>query len=161
MLGGIKLEELRQITSEALDKAFDKSMEMMRRTNQRLAGLEQEAPQPRLAMEKDVTADKKTRERTEGAAAAVQAKHGDSCSAKTVQVGPTSSTSFGMNAEPPVLPRRDDVLVDIGAAASTPCLSPVEMQTLTAAGDLLPTGKTSTATMTIFHQLPLWFCLTK
>ena len=90
-------------------------------------------------MEADVTEAKKTRERTEGAPAAVQAKHGDSCSAKS----------------------RDYVLVDIGAAAPKPCLSPVEMRTLTTAGRLLPTGRTSTATMAIFHQLPLWFCLTK
>ena len=54
----------------------------MRATEQCLAGLEQDAWQPRLAMEADVPgnvpADKKTRERTEGAATAVQAKHGDS-----------------------------------------------------------------------------------
>ena len=40
-------------------------------------------------------ADKKPPERTEGAAAAVQAKHGDSRSAKRAQTGPTSFTSFG------------------------------------------------------------------
>ena len=61
-------------------------------------------------MEADVTANK-TRERTEGAAAAVQVKHGDSRSAKRVQAGPTSSTSFGKKAKPPALSRRDDVLV--------------------------------------------------
>ena len=43
----------------------------MRATKQRLAGLEQDARQPRLAMEADVPSDTKTRERTEGAAAAV------------------------------------------------------------------------------------------
>ena len=41
------------------------------------------------------------------------------------------------------------------------CLSSVEMRTLAAIGGLLSTGKSSTATMTIFYQLPLWFCLTK
>ena len=46
--------------------------------------LEQDVQQPRLAMEADVLVDKKTRERTEGAATAVQAKHEDSCSAKRV-----------------------------------------------------------------------------
>ena len=35
-------------------------------------------------MEVDVTADKKTHEHTEGAAAVVQVEHGDSCSAKRV-----------------------------------------------------------------------------
>ena len=133
----------------------------MRDTKQRLEGLEQDARQPRLAIKADVPPDAKTRGRTEGAAAAVQAKHGDSCSAKRVQAGPTSSTTFGMKAEPPALSRSDDILVDIGAAAPKPCLSPVEMRTLTATGDLVPIGKTSTATMTISHQLSLWFCLTK
>ena len=36
--------------------------------DQRLASLEQNARQPRLAIEADVPADEKTRERTEGAA---------------------------------------------------------------------------------------------
>ena len=67
-----------------------------------------------------------------------------------------------MKFKSPVLPRCDDVLVDKGAVAPKPCLSPVEMRTLTAAGGLLPTGKTSTAMMmTIFPQLPLWFRLAK
>ena len=35
------------------------------------------------------------------------------------------------------------------------------MHSPTAASGLLPTGKTSTATNTTFHQLPLWFCLTE
>ena len=78
-----------------MSKALEELTENMRRANQRLASLEQDAQQPRLAMEADVTEDKKTRERTEGAAAVVQAKHGGSCSAKRVQTGPTSSTSFG------------------------------------------------------------------
>ena len=64
-------------------------------------------------MEADVNTDKKTRERTEGTAAAVQAKHGDSCSAKRDQAGPKSSTSFGMKAGPPALPNRNDILIDI------------------------------------------------
>ena len=75
-------------------------------------------------MEADVTADIKTRERTEGAAAAAQAKHGDNCSAKRVQAGPNSSTSFGVRAKTPALPHRDGVLVENGAAAPKLCLSP-------------------------------------
>ena len=43
------------------------------------ARLEQDARQPRLVMEADGPANTKTRERTEGAATAVQAMHGDSC----------------------------------------------------------------------------------
>ena len=75
-----------------------------------------------------------------------------------VQVDQTSLNSFGMKAEPPALSGRDDVLVDKDAAASKPCLSPVEMHTLTAAGDLLPAGNATTATRIIFYQPPLWFC---
>ena len=134
MLDGITLEELRPIMSEALDKAFDEPTENMRRASQCLTGLEQEARQPRLATEADVLADTKNHKRMEDAVAD-QAKHRDSCSAKRIQAGPTSSTSFGMKAEPLTLPRRDDVLVDKDAAASKPCLSPVDMRTLTAAGD--------------------------
>ena len=47
----------------------------------------------------------KTRERTEGAATAEQAMRGDCFPACRVESGPTTnSTSFGMKAEPPVLP---------------------------------------------------------
>ena len=96
-----------------------------------------------------------------GAAAAVQAKHGDSCLANRVQSGPTTSTSFGMKAEPPTLPRRDDVLIDKGAAAPKPWLSPVEMCTQIAADGLFPAGKASTATSTIYYQPRLRFCPTE
>ena len=106
--------------SEAVDKAFDGLTENMRRENQRLAGPKQEARQPRLAMEAGVPTVTKTRNYMEDAA--VQAKHGDSCSAKRVQAGPSSSTSFGMKSEPPALPRRNDFLLNKGAAAPKPCL---------------------------------------
>ena len=95
-----------------------------------------------------------------GAAAAVQAKRGDSCSAERVEAGPISSIRFGMKAEHPTLPRRDDVLVDIGAAAPKPCHSPVEMRTLTAAGGLLHAGKAFTTTRSTFYQPRLRFCPT-
>ena len=82
VLGGITLGEILKIMFEALDKAFDKPTEIMREARQRLAGLEQDVRQPCLAMEADVTADKKTRKRTKGAAAADRAKDiGDSSSA--------------------------------------------------------------------------------
>ena len=58
-----------------------------------------------------VKADKKARERTDGAAVAVQGKHGDSCFAKKVQAVPKGSTRFGDDfTRPPALPcSRDDV----------------------------------------------------
>ena len=156
----ITREEIQRVLSESIGKAFEEFTEDLRRIGQRLASLEQDARQPRLTMEADAPADTKTRERMEGTATAVQAKHEDSCSAKRVPAGPTSSTSFGVKAEPPALPCRDDVLVDNCAVVPKSCLSPLEMRTPTAAGGLLPTSKTSTATMAIFYQLPLWFCPT-
>ena len=62
---------------------------------------------------------------------------------------PDRSTSFSVNAESPALPCRNDVFVENGAAAPKSCLSHLEMRTPTAAGS-------SSATMTILHQLPLW-----
>ena len=135
---------------------FDKLDELadeIRGTNQRLASLEQGARQLRLGMEADVPADKKTRECTEGAATAVQAVHGDSFSANRVDPDPNSSTSFGDDfTRPPALPcSRDYALAGNGAAAPKTCLSPLEVRTPTAAGGIVPTGRTSTATMTILH----------
>ena len=87
---------------------------------------------------------------------------GDTSSA---QVDPDQMclTSFGDDSTGPrTFPySRDDALVNKGAAAPKPCLSPMEMRTLTAAGDLLPTGTAFRATMTIFHQPPFWFYSTE
>ena len=78
----------------------------------------------------DGQADTKTRERTEGAATAVQAMHEDSRSAKRVDPDPMCSTSFGDDCTgPPALPSsRGDALVDNSAAAPKSCLSPLEMR---------------------------------
>ena len=91
--------------------------------------------------------DKKTRERTEGAATAVQAKHGNSCSANWIDPDPKSSTSFGDDSTgPPALfCSRDEALVGNGAAAPKSCRFP-----LGASGGLLPAGTTSTATRITF-----------
>ena len=157
----ITWEKLRRVLSESMGEAFREFEEDLRRIGQRVASLEQDARQPRLAMEADVKAVKRTRERTEGAATVVQAKHGDSCSAKRVQAGPTSSTRSGVKAEPPALPCRDEILVENGSAAPKSCISPLEMRTTTAVGGLLPAGTTSTATRTTSDQPPLWFCPTE
>ena len=131
--------------------------------------LEQDARQPRFTMEVDGPANTKTRERTEGAATAVQAMRGDSFSARRVEPGPnTNSTSFGVKAEPPALPCRDDVVVESGDAAPKSCLPSLEMRSPTAAGGLVPTGEastptdtSSTATGTNFNQPPLRFYTTE
>ena len=60
-----------------------------------------------------------------------------------------------MKAEPPAPPCRDDVVVENGAAAPKSCISPLEMRITSAAGGLLPTRKTSTATKTTFNQPPI------
>ena len=124
----------------------------------RLTSLEHGAGQPRLAMEADGPANTKTRERTEGAATVVQAMRGDSFTARRVEPGPnTSSTSFGVKAEPPALPCRDDVVVESDDAAPKSCLPSLEMRSSTAAGGLVPTGEASTATETNFNQPPIRF----
>ena len=83
----------------SVDRIMD---EITRRLERRLASLEQDAREPRLAMVADGPADTKTRKRTEGAATSVQAMHGDRFSASRVDPGSkTNSTSFGVNAEPP------------------------------------------------------------
>ena len=130
--------------------------------DQHAASLKQDARQPRLAMEADEHANTKTRKRTEGAAIAVQAMRGDGFSARRVEPGPnTSPTSFGMKAEPPALPCRDDVVVESGDAAPELCLPLLEMPTTTAAGGLVPTGKTSKATETTSNEPLLRFYATE
>ena len=96
----------------------------------------------------------KARERTDGAAAAIQAKHGDSCFVNQMDPDPVCLTSFGDDSTgPPALPcSRDDALVDNGAAAPKSCLSPLEMRTPTAAGGLLPAGTASITTRTTIDQ---------
>ena len=114
-------------------------------------------------MEAGGPANTKTQERTEGAATAVQAMRGDSCTtAQRVQDGPmTNSTCFGMMTEPSALPCRDDVVVKSGDAALESCLPSMEMRTTTAASGLASTGEASTATRTTSNQLLLRFYATK
>ena len=157
LLGGVTLEEIRRIMSKALDKSFDNfyglkpgNSKEMRATHQGLAGLDHHARQSRLATKADIPPEKKTRKRKENAAAD-QAKHGDSCSAKKVDPNPMRLTSFSDDSiKPPAFPCRDDAKIGKGAAAPKPCLSPEEMHTPTAAGGLLPVGTASTAIRTIF-----------
>ena len=144
---------------------FDKLDELaneMGATRQRLARLEQDARQPRPAMETDVPSDTKTQKRMEDAVA-VQAKHGDSCSANQVDPDPMYLTSFGDDSTgPPALScSRDDTLGDNGAATPKSCLPFLEIRTPPAAGGLLSAGTASTATRTTFDRPPFWFCTTE
>ena len=109
--------------------------------------LEHEARQPRLAMEAAGPANTKTQERTEGAATAVQAMRGDSCTAEQkVQDGPKTSITFGVEAEPPGLSCREDVLIEGGVTTPKSCFLSLGMDSPTAAGGLVPTGEASTGT---------------
>ena len=155
LLGGITRGEIRRMMSEVLDKALDKSFDEMkinldsmsenidrilRATDQRSAGADHDAQQPRFATMADVPTDTKNRKRTEDAVVD-QAKHVDSCSAKRVDAGPPMClTSFGDDSTDPLaLPCcRHNALVDKGAAAPKPCLSAVEVRTLTATGGYFP-----------------------
>ena len=74
---------------------FGQQEKKLRATERRSASLEQDARQPRLAMEADVPSDTKTCQRTEGAAATVQAKYGDNCSVNLVDPDLMCLTSFG------------------------------------------------------------------
>ena len=68
--------------------------EQTKMLEKRLTRLEPGARQPLVAMEADGHANTKTQKRTEGAATAVQAMSGDSCTTeKKVQDGPKSRTS--------------------------------------------------------------------
>ena len=122
-------EEIRQERSETWSEAFRGYKEDLRRMDQCLASLEQNARQPRLAMEADVPADEKPREHKESAAKEVQAMDEDSFSANRVQASRTTLTSVGVKDESPALPCRDDVLAKNGAAAPKSCLSPLEVRT--------------------------------
>ena len=137
------------------NRKLDEISDETRVMDQHVASLEQDARQPRLAMEADGLANTKTRERTEGTATAVQAMHGDSCTAQKVQDGRKNSTSFGVKTEPLDLPCREDVLVEDGAAAPKLCPSSLEMRSPSPASD------TSTATRTTFNKSSLQLYATK
>ena len=145
-----------------MDTYFDRLDDEMRDMDQHLTRLEHGARQPRLVMEANGQASTKTRKRTEGAAIAVQAMRGDCFSARRVEPGPTTnSTSFGVKAEPPALPCRDDSVVECGSAASELCFPSMEMHSSTAAGGLVPTDYASKASETTLNEPPLRFCLTE
>ena len=127
-----------------------------------LTRLEHGAWQPRLAMEADGPANTKTQERTEGAATAVQAMRGDSCNTEQkVQDGPKTLITFGVEAEPPDLPCREDILVEEGVTSPKSCLPFLEMRSPTAAGRLVPTDEASTATETTSNEPLLRFYATE
>ena len=136
------------------DRKLDEMAEDWRSMDQRLTRLKHDAWQPRLVMEADGPANTKTRERTEDAATAVQAKHGDSCSADRVNPDPMCSASFGDDCTGPPAPpcSEENALVDNGTAAPKSCLPFLEMRSPTATGGLLPTDEATLATMTTYNQ---------
>ena len=110
----------------------------------RLAGLQHQAQQPRLAIEADVKTDMKTRKRAEGAAES-KLRHGDTFS-PLVDDGPTNLTSFGKIAKPLSASKRyiGDALVNEGAEAPKPYLRPEEVRMLSSAtSDMMLAGTAS------------------
>ena len=89
--------------------------------------------------------------------------HGDSCSADRVDPDPMCSTSFGddCTGSPAPLCSGENDLVDNRAGAPKSCLPSLEMRITTAAGGLLPTGETSTATKITFNKPSLRFYSTE
>ena len=77
--------------SDRWDRKLDEMEEGWGNMDQRVASLEHGARQPRLAMEANGQANTMTRERTEGAAKAIQAMHGDRFSALRVDPGPKTT----------------------------------------------------------------------
>ena len=150
------IKEALKVCNRTFDK-IEEYVDGLRSMRQRVARLEPDAWQQRLAMVANGHANTKTPERTEGAATAVKTMHGDSCTARSVHDGPKTSTCFGVKAEPPALSCRDGVLVEDGAVEPKSCLPSLEMRTTTAARGLLPTGETSTATKIAFNKPPLRF----
>ena len=136
------------------DKKLDEISVEVRKMEQHVTSLEHGARQPCLAIEADGYANTKTQERTEGAAKAVQAMRGASCTAEQkVQDGPKTSIIFGVEAEPPDLLCREDALVEEGATSPEFCT--------TADGGLVPTGEASTATETTSNEPLLRFYATE
>ena len=91
VLPGITVEDFRRVWWKVWKEICEENglkkpenPKEMRATDQREASQEQDARQLRLTMKVDWTANTKTRERTENAATAVQAMHGDSCTAQKV-----------------------------------------------------------------------------
>ena len=142
-----------------MNSHFEELTGKMRTKDQCLAELQLQAQQPRLAAKEDEEQDIKTHERTEGAAVDDK-KCGDISSAR-VYDNPTSLASFGNLPKPPVLPEFiDNDLVDEGAEAPKPCLSPMEMRTLKPTGDLLLARSASVTLRAVVPSPPFsWsFC---
>ena len=133
---------------DGMDSCFDRWKRKLdeipdetRVMDEHVTSLEHGARQPRLTMEADGPANTKTQERTEGAATAVHAMRGDSCTAEQkVQDEPKTSITFGVEAEPPNLRCREDVLIEDGATVPKSCVPSLELPSPTAAGGLVPTG---------------------
>ena len=103
---------------EKVGNKLEDMVKATRNTNQRRAGLQHRAKQPRLVMKADVLADNKTRESTEDFAQ--DGRLGDISSDRVHN--PMRLTSFGDQdyTEPPALPCRDDALVNQGHEVAKP-----------------------------------------
>ena len=159
IIGGITREKLRRVMPETMGKTLEEFKKDMKGQSC-LASLKQDARQPRLAMEADVTATK----RPASARRAPLLQFKRSMRIAVLQNGSKRPDQFDQyleEAEPPALPRRHDALVDNGVAAPKSCLSPLEIRIPTAAGGLLPTGKAFTTTRITYNQPHFRLCPTE
>ena len=125
------------------------------KNNQRQAGLQLHAEQPRLAEKSGVTTGKNIRVRKKGATPAK--RFGDISSAQ-IDDNPMSRTRFegkeSADHSAPVKITTVTLLADQRVEARKPHLLPVEMHILTLTGGLLHAGSTSTTLVSIcLHSL--------
>ena len=141
------MADLYRVIEELLEQSnrkLDELTKEMRGIRQRLVGLEQEdARQPHLT---------KTRKRMEDVAAERVISR-DNSSAE-VNPDPMRPPSFGDNSTglSALLCSSNGALVDNGAAAPNPCLSPAEIRTRTLTSGLLPAGIAFTAMKAMFSR---------
>ena len=142
------------------NKWFEELKEGTKNQNsQRLAGLQLQAQQPRLAAKADVKQDKNTHDRKKGVAP--DERYRDLSSVRIAD--PMSQASFGDEefTEPSALTKcSDGALVDEGTKAPKPRLSFGEKRTSTHVGGVLQAGLASTTLRIISPPQPLsWsFC---
>ena len=154
-------EGLRKMDSyfDRWNRKLDEILDEMRVMGPHVTSLEQDAWQPRLAMKADGPANTKTRERRR--ALLRQYKRCMGMAVLPAGLIPTRCVlpaSGGDCTVPPApLCLGENALVDTRTAAPKSCLPSLEIRSPTAAGDLLPTGETSTATRTTFNKPSLRF----
>ena len=155
--GQSTMEDVYRMMKEAFDRWDNQLDEISDEMNKRLTRLEHETRQPRLAIEADGPADKDSRGHGGPRNSSTSNAWGwlfctPGCTPPKHQLD-----QFGVKAEPPALPCKDDSVVGCSATVSESCLPSSEMRSSIAAGGLVPTGEASTASETTLNEPPLRF----